>query len=470
MKHGFAIVFLLVAFFNNVINSNACTIFMANDGHRVWIGNNEDEAPSLTYRLWYYPAAGGNYGYMLWTELSDDGKLDHLMYKNPQGGMNEWGLFLDYTAIEDIPAVKEEGKENREEEVVTDILKQCKTVDEALKYISRFNLVRLTGAQLFLADANGKYAVAHGSYIITPETRNFALTNYSIKNAHHEACWRRDAATEYLSGDRHYRLPDIVALLQRTTQKKPSNLVSNYSMAADLHAKTIHLYYKNDFSTPAVISLAAELKSGEHYRDMVSYFPLRLTGIIAEKYNSGGIDSAIATYEYLRKNCSGKYNFKNNDAIDLALLAIAEGKTRDGIRFLECLKRYDPERRDIDTWLGVAYRRDDNIKESRRCFDKVLAVDPDNYVAILFGRQKDHNVTFRMKDFEAAEEVSLAGDFSKWKPIPMKKEKGMWTCQVQIPPGAYNYKFIINKEYLADQINLMYTGSGPDIYSKLYVW
>src|SRR5580704_14044711 len=51
--------------------SNACTIFMANDGKNVWIGNNEDEVPTKKYRLWYYPAKKDNYGYMLWTELID---------------------------------------------------------------------------------------------------------------------------------------------------------------------------------------------------------------------------------------------------------------------------------------------------------------------------------------------------------------------------------------------------------------
>ncbi len=40
----------------NAIIANACTIFMANDGKNVWIGNNEDEIQSTRYRMWFYPA------------------------------------------------------------------------------------------------------------------------------------------------------------------------------------------------------------------------------------------------------------------------------------------------------------------------------------------------------------------------------------------------------------------------------
>lgn len=272
MERKIYLCFLLAACFINAVNSKACTIFMANDGKHVWVGNNEDEVPSLTYRLWYYPRLGEDYGYMIWTELSDDEKLNKIMYRNPQGGMNEYGLFMDYTAIDEIPARRYSYKQDRNEEIATDLLRKCKTVEEAITYISRFNLLRLTGAQLFIGDASGDYAVVHGSYIIRRTTRNFALTNYAVNNNHYEPCWRRDTAMKYLSEDRTYHLKDVAFLLEKTTQKKPNDIISNYSMATDLRSKTIHLYYKGDFSRPVIISLKKELNKGRHQRDMISYF------------------------------------------------------------------------------------------------------------------------------------------------------------------------------------------------------
>lgn len=272
MKRKISLCFLILISFTKVLNSNACTIFMANDGRHVWVGNNEDEAPSLTYRLWYYPALDKHFGYMIWTELSADEKLNKIMYKNPQGGMNEYGVFMDYTAIDDIPATRDPLKKDRTEEVVTDVLRRCKTVQEAISYISQFNLLRLTGAQLFIGDAGGDYAVVHGSYIIRRTSSWFALTNYAINNNHYEPCWRRDIAIKYLTEKRSFHLKDVVTLLEKTTQKKPGDMVSNYSMAADLRSRKIHLYYKGDFSRPAVISLQKELSKGVHQRDMTGYF------------------------------------------------------------------------------------------------------------------------------------------------------------------------------------------------------
>lgn len=469
MEYRFLTLLILLIGFTAPHNF-ACTIFMAHSGKQVWVGNNEDEDPRVNYRLWYYPATAQKYGYMLWTELTSDKKLNEIIYKNPQGGMNEWGLFLDYTAIDEIPVQQDPTKQNRTEEVVTSILQKCKTVNEALQYISQFNLIRLSAAQLFIGDASGDYATVHGAYVIGRSSKNFALTNYCIKDNYHEACWRRDVATQYLNIGKHYQLKDIVSILQKTAQKKPSNLVSNYSMASNLHTKTIHLYYKNDFTTARIINLAQELKKGKHYRDMASYFPLSLAPILAKKYSEGGINSVIVTYEQLKKQAAKKYNFQNNDVIDFATQLLAKGQANETLRLLQCLERNGFNQLEINAWLGLAYRLTGRVKESKLNFAKVLLADSTNYVATLFGKQKDHKVSFNLNDFEGAEQVSLIGDFSNWAPIAMKKEKGSWKCEVELTPGVYNYKFIVNKEYLADQLNLMYTGTGPKIFSKLYVW
>ncbi|ARS40355.1 hypothetical protein CA265_12090 [Sphingobacteriaceae bacterium GW460-11-11-14-LB5] len=272
MKQLFYLVFLLITFFGCAIDGNTCTIFMANDGKHVWVGNNEDESPAMTYRFWYYPTSPENYGYMLWTELSEKENINHMMYLNPQGGMNEYGLFMDYTAIDEIPATRDPNRQDRSEEVVTDVLRRCKRVEEAITYISQFNLLRLTRAQLFIGDPSGDYVIVHGSYIVRRTTSYFALTNYTVNNNHYEPCWRRDTAIEYLSGNRSYRLKAVATLLEKTTQKKPNDIITNYSMATNLSNRTIYLYYKADFSRHVAISLQNELKKGLHQRDMTSYF------------------------------------------------------------------------------------------------------------------------------------------------------------------------------------------------------
>jgi tetratricopeptide (TPR) repeat protein len=456
----------------NTLVVNACTIFMANDGQNVWIGNNEDELQTTKYRMWFYPAKKGNYGYAIWTDLNFGKLLNGFSYLNPQGGLNELGLFMDFTAIDGIAIVKDEQKEDRKKEVVSDILKTCKTVDEALAYLNKFNLVKIKYAQLFIGDATGNYATVTGGYVVNKTNNSFALTNYCINNGHQEACHRRDVATHYLNATTTFQLNDITSILEKASVKLPNNSISNYSMAVNLKSSTIYLYYKNDFATVATLSLSEELKKGKHHKDIIDYFPESITNVLETTYKNKGINSIIEQYKTLRKTAFEQYNFKNDDALKLAISWIEKGQTTDAIKLLECLKEFDPSNTNIFSWLGVAYRKNSNIEESNTYFSKVLEQKPNDYLATLWGRQENQKVIFKLADFEDAEKVLLIGEFTEWlkHPIKMKKENGYWTCDVTLPKGEVMYKFIVNDQYLADSKNYMHVGEGPKIYSKLYVW
>lgn len=456
----------------NTLIVNACTIFMANDGQNVWIGNNEDEFQNVKYRIWYYPTKNSNYGYAIWTELSFGKLLNSFSYLNPQGGLNDYGLFMDFTAIDEVATVIDPAKTNRKKQVVTDILKKCKTVDEALALLSKHNLIKIKSAQLFISDAIGNYATVTGGYVVRKTDNNFVLTNYRINNGHKEACHRRDVTNHYLNSNKTFELDDIKTILEKSTQKLPNNLISNYSMAVNLTTRTIYLYYKNDFTTVSVLSLAGELKKGKHHKDIVDYFPESITPVVEQEFKSNGINSAIDKYTELRKSSFDKYNFKNDDAINLAISWIEKGQTNEALKLLECLKGYDQNNTNIYSWLGVANRKNNNIVESNKYFARVLEQKPNDYLATLWGKQENQKVIFKLADFEDAEQVSVIGDFTKWtkSPIKMKKQNGFWTCEIVLPKGEIIYKFLVNDQYLADNKNSMHIGTGAKIYSKLYVW
>lgn len=463
---------LIYFLLTNTFIVNACTIFMANDGQNVWIGNNEDELQNTKYRMWFYPSKSNNYGYTIWTDLNFGNLLKGFSYLNPQGGLNEFGLFLDYTAIDEIAIAQDDQKKDRKRQVVTDLLKKCKTVEEALAYLNEYNLVKLKYAQLFIGDASGNYATVTGGYVVRKTDNSFALTNYCINNGHKEACHRRDVATHYLNSTTTFQLNDITNILEKSTQKLPNNLISNYSMAVNLKTSTIYLYYKNDFTTVSTLTLSEELKKGKHHNDIQNYFPKSISNTLETIFKKNGINSTIEKYKELRKTSSDKYNFKNEDAINLAISWIEKGQTTDAIKMLECLKEFDQSNTNIYSWLGVANRKNNNIEESNKYFSKVLEQNPNDYLATLYGRQENQKVTFKLADFEDAQQVSIMGDFTEWtkKPIEMKKENGYWTCEVTLPKGENIYKFIVNKQYLADNKNYIHVGTGPKIYSKLYVW
>lgn len=251
----------------------ACTIFLVNDGKHVWVGNNEDEEATMNYRFYFIPAAAKSYRYIVWSELHNVPAYDPVMDQYPQGGLNEHGLFMDYTAIDEFPVRIDPSKVTRSKEVVNDLLQSCKTVDEALSFIRQYNLVKLAAAQLFIADATGDYATVHGNYIVRKTTTNFALTNYCIgMDCLPQPCWRRDVANKYIATNNIFELTDVVEVLKNTAQTEPSDVVTNYSMAVDLHSKTIHLYKSRDYENAAIISLSDQKTSDKYHKNIADFF------------------------------------------------------------------------------------------------------------------------------------------------------------------------------------------------------
>jgi 1,4-alpha-glucan branching enzyme len=47
-----------------------------------------------------------------------------------------------------------------------------------------------------------------------------------------------------------------------------------------------------------------------------------------------------------------------------------------------------------------------------------------------------------------AKKVCLGGSFNQWSPQAhcMKKEKGVWTLSLSLPPGRYPYLFLVNDQ------------------------
>lgn len=62
-------------------------------------------------------------------------------------------------------------------------------------------------------------------------------------------------------------------------------------------------------------------------------------------------------------------------------------------------------------------------------------------------------ITFKYRNSEA-KEVKLAGDFNDWKSQTMtKRGKQDWLVNLQLSPGKYNYKFIVDGSWTKDPRN-----------------
>jgi 1,4-alpha-glucan branching enzyme len=64
------------------------------------------------------------------------------------------------------------------------------------------------------------------------------------------------------------------------------------------------------------------------------------------------------------------------------------------------------------------------------------------------------SVCFGIKPSRPAKKVLLAASFNEWKPVACKKQKdGTYTVTVKLTPGTYEYKFIVDEEWVVDPDN-----------------
>jgi 1,4-alpha-glucan branching enzyme len=54
---------------------------------------------------------------------------------------------------------------------------------------------------------------------------------------------------------------------------------------------------------------------------------------------------------------------------------------------------------------------------------------------------------------ENAKSVAIAGSFNRWGAKPMFKVNGKWACKVDLAPGTYQYKYIVDGTWIVDPAN-----------------
>lgn len=82
------------------------------------------------------------------------------------------------------------------------------------------------------------------------------------------------------------------------------------------------------------------------------------------------------------------------------------------------------------------------------------------------------NTVFYLKDHVNANQVILTGSFNGWNETALKMMKGTdgWTLRADLPPGRYEYKFIVDGEWYHDRANkVTVTNEHSTLNSVLFV-
>ncbi len=85
-------------------------------------------------------------------------------------------------------------------------------------------------------------------------------------------------------------------------------------------------------------------------------------------------------------------------------------------------------------------------------------------------QMKDGETLFTLPGNQEADEVILTGSFNNWSTqgVRMERIKSGWSVSLNLEPGKYLYKFIVNGRWMKDPNNLLQENDGENGYNSVH--
>jgi hypothetical protein len=250
----------------------ACTIFVLTDTNHALFCNNEDWSDPKT-RIWFLPAGEGYYG------------ATYVGFENgyAQGGMNTEGLAFDwvagYTEKWELDPKLPEVRYNSGQRM----LETCATIDEAIAFFRSHSEAGFWRAKILVADRSGASVIIgarDGQLQVESENqcRGFGYGSRPLNAA--------------LAKNPKATIADGFKILSDCRQS--GDYSTKYSNIFDLKSGDILLYPIPALDDEVKLNLAAELRKGAHYYDMLKIkeqlaqapqpLPLNMERLAVDKY------------------------------------------------------------------------------------------------------------------------------------------------------------------------------------------
>lgn len=251
----------------------ACTAFILHEGGRTFVGNNEDSW-CVDGRVRFVPGEAGRLGAVYFSSWRGHPYLPW----SDQLGMNEAGLVFDGLTVQPKDVAPSPGKPALEfSELTNRVLEQCRDVPEAVAFLQAHDLIFLHKSMIFLADAQGRYAVVQNDTILTGHDPYFAAGNWRLESGtDHDAIPipRLQQGRELLKAGVPSTVDGAWSVLEG--MKSSRKFLENgtfFSALFEPDSGRVHLSFYHDYDHRITFDLREELQKGAHTLDLPSLFP-----------------------------------------------------------------------------------------------------------------------------------------------------------------------------------------------------
>lgn len=240
--------FVLLLF--SSFNLFPCSIFKYTAGGRTYFCGNEDWTIRAA-AVQTHTAINGDYAYAL---LGWKGLLPHWV----QAGINSQGLCFDWAAVPPQQYMRDAARQDVTLDFTVDVLKRCATVEEAIDFITRYNVPHLAEEHIMFADRTGSSCVVefnHSRLQVVPDDSEFQfVTNFHITDT--SLGWypcKRYSRMEKFFKEKGNKESRLVELLDSVHQEGRYETV--YSYVFDLARMEMTVFSRHNYGAKKAYSL-----------------------------------------------------------------------------------------------------------------------------------------------------------------------------------------------------------------------
>jgi hypothetical protein len=228
-----------------------CSIFKYSvDGRTYFCGNEDWTAKDPAIQT--YKANGKQYGYVLFG-------WGTYLPRYAQAGVNSEGLCFDWAAVPTQVYIRDNKKPDASLDVTVDILKNCKSIDEVIKYIDGYNVPHIAEEHIMFTDKAGKSCVIeynHSKQELVHDHAAFQfITNFHLTDPalgwYPCERYRKMAAFFGEDGSKEHRLAEILHKVHQEGQYP-----TIYSYIFDLGRMEITVFYNHNYMTKRVYAFS----------------------------------------------------------------------------------------------------------------------------------------------------------------------------------------------------------------------
>lgn len=285
--------------------ASACSIFACSHNGKVLVGSNEDgDFPYSFVRT--IPSTDNSYGAIFF------GTVD----MQAQSGVNEHGLFFDFTFLPEGEVDSSFLKEDNEScgPSISDLVLKSKNVPQLLEKLKN-NPFNILTSQLFIADANGEKAIINTQDIIHQKDGYLTATNFNVCKAKDGdySCTRYDKIETSLAQNKDISVERFQEILNDVHVE--GQTATQYSNIYDLRNGKIYMNLYHNYEETVEIDVKDQISKGYAIQRLENFFDdknfMTLVTLknhsdynrleLTERFYTEGFDKGLAYYNQLKK-------------------------------------------------------------------------------------------------------------------------------------------------------------------------